>query len=213
MYTPDLEFNLLPSSHNIKLIENEKQFVLNTSFSLGEYVIDCGLSAARNFSPAVKISTDELSIYFDKKISISFDYMQWLMLIEILNLQEENDIRSIDDIIISTTTINGFKMIHLSRNESHLHLINEDISKIFDYNYRFLKNRLELMIMYKFDDYYKKFIRIISEISKDISRPIRELINLFCNSNPSIHNCILNEALLFVENKILYDINQIRENK
>lgn len=207
MYCQESEFNPSPY-YDSEMIDIEKKFVLNTNFKTGGYNIDCGLSSARNYEPSVKLSTNEDSLMFGGKMFISFDYMQWMMLTEILNLNEANDIRFIDDISVTTTTVNGFKMIMISRKENHLYLISDDVAKILEFNKSFLRNRLEMLMKLDFKSYYKNFLITITNIKKDSSKSIEELIGIFCQINPSIENLILCECMISNENNILCDIEK-----
>lgn len=190
-------------------MDMEKNFVLNTNLTTTEHVIDCGLSGVRNFEPSVRISNNEDSQNLGRKVSISFDSKQWLLFIEILKLNEANDIRFIEDISIVTTTVNGFKILHVSRNDNNLYFISQDVSNIVELHDQFIKSRLEMLLNLNFQAYYKKFLNAIVTMKKHSVQSIEELITIFCNLNSSIENLILCECMIFIKDKILNEIEYV----
>lgn len=139
-------------------------------------------------------------------MSISFDSKQWLLFIEILKLNEANDIRFIEDISIVTTTVNGFKILHVSRNDNNLYFISQDVSNIVELHDQFIKSRLEMLSNLYFQAYYKNFLNAIVALKTHSVKSIDELITIFCNLNSSIENLILCDCMIFIKDKILNEI-------
>lgn len=202
-------------------IQEEKYYILNSTFNLHNdscIYIECGLSPARDFKPAIK-----LKYKYNKDIQISFDMIEWVQVVNhfkniIEHYKDCDEIPLItiwENTSIFANTYNNIKIIHLSKAGTTLFLLECDIQGILFLESNLCKKQ-QMLNDLNFMDYYcnvlKEFSSVISEndYKHNVNIVVLNMIKVFCQFNKSIKSYCLHECLIYLHDKVLYDIENFK---
>lgn len=197
----DAELNRVLEKYDAA-VKSETHYLLNSKYQLeidcglGPAIlhVDSGISLARNFAPAVKLTCNDCVIPFDD--------WQWESFIAVIENNEQRDcgleiIRGEDE----------WKITSISKWSNCMHFSETDLKKIIELNHRLISNRLEMLKNLRMPFYYHKFLIIIKELVQNSQNSTEDFINAFCQINPSIESYIILECMYFYKNKVLNDID------
>lgn len=200
----------------------ETIYLLHTVFPLStNYIqIQCGLSPARCFCPAVIIQHNF------KPIRISFSTFEWSTFIELLrHLQIKFFATSIeghrdeyepvthpcgDYITISQLIYEDMKMLSIFRHGITVDLFEQDVNELLKMDKSLLSQRITMLDSLNFCEYYYSVLDMISNWLKSnkISSNVEEIILGFCEiSNGTLLSNALCEYLYFYKNSVLNDLS------
>lgn len=204
-------YNPLTSSSYDLAIEAEKTFLLNTSFKTYHLSIDCGISVARDFTPAVRLSTN--------KQQLTLNSNEWHELLAILEDLLENEFcnssngectpRDIwPDISVSIHTVLSEKTVCLTKKEVLIFMHEIDLCELIQFKY-LLASRISMLSTLNFGVYY---YNVLENFSKNNSRNMAlvDMIKFLCNSHTSVSNYTLLECFLYNKEKMLNDYNKYK---
>lgn len=171
--------------------------------------IDCGLSAARDFTPAIRIKHK-----YDDDNRISFNPTQWLFFIKKLKLivnsnYSQNEEQCLDSVEVSIVDIIK-KVVKVNQNSKIFYLMEYDVLEIIKMEKVLLKI-VDTLYQLDFNNYYFKVLESIEEIlnKNNFNVPFIEVVEAFCNINNSIQSYCLFECLLYLKEKVLNDIHNL----
>lgn len=199
--------------------KNEQYHLLQFSFHLvnSDYVIECGLSPARSFSPVVK-----LQMQTNKIIFIATEWYEFInILMKLQNEFFKNNCDKHDcipiacgdfpNITISKLIYDGnVKQVMVMKQLSWLYLSEEDVEQIVKINQPLISFRLTLLEKLNFCLYYYNILSNIRKIDlknfKDVS--VIDLLHSFCNSESNILLAnALKDYIFYYKDTILADFN------
>jgi hypothetical protein len=181
------------------------------------YFIECGVSPARNFEPAIQINDG-----CDHRIS--FNVFEWLeftkTLIHIIE-EEEKEITTqfwenftINVIPINYKSNDSFKTrkITLTKNSTYLMLMEGDIIEILRID-TLLSAKLEMLHKLIFFTYYYNLLKSVNRIMMENNcnnLSVIEIARIVCNSNNSVENYCMQECLFYLSERVMYDFNNYK---
>lgn len=184
---------------------------------LVNFTINCGLSPAMNFEPAVQI-TNQHGI-------ISFCISEWVEFVRIL--KQLNDVYFDEKTVASaphlyafwldkTLTLNDdcvvFKSIVLSKNNVNFNFVKFDVIEIISMHLHVLKE-IERLLELCFYSYYSKLLASVDgliKINNSNDDGVLDIMKSLCkisNNENDVQNRIINEMLLYYSSKIMLDFN------
>lgn len=209
----DSEIERILSEYEKTLKFNSSLLLLN-GFKLtnSSYRIECGLSPARNFLPAIIIRQND-----DEMI---FNTIEWAQLIEelqklyssFLTAEESEMSRPIS--IGDTTTINKVicgneKQLKFMQRLNSFYLSAKDINELLKIDLALVSHRVEMLINLNFSYYYYNVLHSLKECfnyssTSSPSLTIVEILNVFCESTDnSLLSNALREYLYFYKEDII----------
>lgn len=217
-----INMNHLNEMHKKNILE-EKYYLLNSNFDLGNYsfTIHCGLSGARGFEPAIKL------VHTMDGTNISFNDNEWMVFISHLryfmdNFCENNDatqedylidLPSDEDIKIQACRLLGSKVIKVTSSvclpTTSFYLSEQVIEQIIKVNALLIKKRVEMLQHLNFFMFYTNFIDIINKIiyQSNYELNAESVVTAFCDilTNCTLSYC-MRECWYFYKNKFLADL-------
>jgi hypothetical protein len=183
------------------------------------YFIECGLSPARNFEPAIQIND-----CCDHRIS--FNVFEWFEFTKTLIhiIEEEGKEKEITTQFWENFTINvipinyksndSFKTrkITLTKNSTYLILMEEDIIEILRIE-TLLSTNLEMLHKFNFFTYYYNLLKTVNRIMMENNcnnLSVIEIARIVCNSNNSVENYCMQECLFYLSERVMYDFNNYK---
>jgi hypothetical protein len=136
-------------------IRTETRFLGETSYNIGQYKIDIGLSVVRGFTPSVRVTNSE-----QKSISLTdLDWYEFMNIVQEFHTDYTDAIEEIIECEYFTVTViifRGEKTFQLSSYDISLCFSSEDIQELLRL-YSLLSHRLELFKKLEFKHHYNDF--------------------------------------------------------
>ncbi|KAL3273331.1 hypothetical protein HHI36_014780 [Cryptolaemus montrouzieri] len=203
MYEPEESQNFVTedleriSQFYASAVEREKHLILSTSFTIGMFSVECGLSFARHFKPIVKLSSSMTAMTFDKD--------EWVALQKLM--QTDGQAITIYGFNVSVTECLGAKMLTISNIEGkYFYLSESDVNELFKLNFCII-HKLDMLYNLNFSLYYTKFIEMIQDLNSD--KPL-DVMFAFCEILPSTQSYGICECLYYLKDKLLADVNRYK---
>lgn len=198
------------SSHYIEEIKKEKRFIYEVTHMCKDVDLQItqGLSPARDFIPAVKIS---IIPFGDMgRMEISFDQHDWNEFVQSMeeacvNKEEEAIItRNFLNFKISSIPIDGSIIFKINHFEGTQYLCRELIFNILSYR-GLIDCRFEMLSCLNFAKYYKNVLEYVSvNYSLDVS--YLESITKLCKLNNNIYTYCMLDYICIAGDKIVKDV-------
>lgn len=207
-------------------IVKENDYINKCNLNIGDcvFTIECGLSEARNFEPAVRI------INLADRSCISFNTTEWGAFVSYLrqlvtdffdsDVELENMVTELDsdeNIKIENTKFLDAKIVKVSscaRTPSTSFYLSESLVKeIIKLNAAIIKYRLETMNGMHFFKFYKNFLNITNRLLLQSNYELNpeNVLTAFCqilSSNPE--NDCMRECWFYHKNKMIVDLERER---
>jgi hypothetical protein len=198
------------SSHYIEEVKNEKRFICKVTHVCKDVnlLITHGLSAARGFIPAVKIS---IVTFGDMgRSEISFDQQDWIEFAQSLEEAYANKedkaifTRDFLNFKITSMPIDGSIMYKINNFEGTLYLYKELIFNILTYR-ALIDCRFKMLSCFNFAEYYKNIVEYVSaNCSLDVS--CLESVTKLCKLNNNIYTYCMLDYISISSAKIVHDV-------
>lgn len=182
-------------------IDKETQYILNSTFFIDDFFIDCGLSVARNFQAAVNLRSKH------ENINISFNQYEWKEFIKTLKDSTENEHIKIGDKTVRLSICYGTKIIEILWKGKTLYLNDEDstgLCRVDDV----LRNRFHMLNSLDFPFYYYNFVKMIREVNLETGQHPEQLIDIYCKISVNILSYCISECMFYFKQKVLYDVDR-----
>lgn len=196
------------SGNYIEEVKNEKIFLYEVTHDCRDVdlKITHGLSVARGFIPAVKIS---IIPFGDMgRTAISFDRCDWNEFIqnieEIYVNKEVQILRNFLNFTITSLCIDGSIIIKINNFEGTLYLNGELICNILSYR-TIIDCRFEMISYLNFAEYYKNIIAYIS-VNCNSDTPYLESIIKLCKLNNNIYTYFMLDYISIAGDQIVKDV-------
>lgn len=202
-------------------VRKEKRLINSTRYELNHpcaFSIECGLSAARTFNPAVRIINK-----FNDDSNISFNKEEWDEFIKIIQKSvvdyfeaepaSEQFVFELNENISVTMGMEGYhiKMVVLTgsypSSTTNFHMMKSDIMEVLQLD-RLVSKKLIMLSNLDFCNYYYRVLENLGDIKENFHLPVLDLIYTFCFVNDSIESYCMFECLQYLGDKVLYDFER-----
>lgn len=217
--------DILKLTKNIESVE--PYYIHNSQFKCSEFLhVKCGLSAMKNFQPSVTLqnATVGKNMTFD-----SFEWQSFVLKMETafreffdntevgenyyLPVLGNIQLKGIIPSFCFQTGLDDVKFLQISKNgvDNDLQLTREEVLNILALDY-LLSANIELLESLNFSHYYFKVLEMISEILRtyDNVNPLFLLENFSSLTHNSIHSYCFRECLFYIKDKVLHDLDTLK---
>lgn len=202
----------------------ENEYILCSSFDASDLVfsIECGLSASRNFQPAIRILNNL------DKTKISFSVGEWNNFIGHLrniveeyfgaDSQQENifvDLNTDEMIKLQTSSFMGSKIVKVTSTaqlpSTTMYLSEASVKQILKISGLILKHRIELLLNLKFITFYNNFLETVNKllIQSNYELNPENIIKALCDTlTDNGESYCLRECWFYYKTKMLDDLDR-----
>ncbi|XP_050509455.1 uncharacterized protein LOC126886517 [Diabrotica virgifera virgifera] len=191
--------------------KSEVFYLLATKYTLSDYEVQCGISPARSFSPAVILSQQY------KPTRISLSAYEWYSFISIITQQIIDFFQSPDDLMhptfpceeyctVTPIVYDDCKFIIVKKHGVEYYMDEEEVKQIVELNISVISPRMQLLENLNFCEYY--YVLDFCKNTADSLNPL-QILYAFCSIIPDgMTNNALREFIYFYKIKVINDLNK-----